>query len=175
MHLLHGHSNRLAILQSTAWEYCSASEIASALCASLMWLPGKAGRQGTALPFHSQRLAAAPPCSACWSSVCLPSMPAVEQLDTFTHNLPFRASHPHLQLCTTYTTGLMPGTQPQRCSSPHLNMQHPNMSSHSTQLQFLTGCQPCLCVPGTQPLPPLHTPRGATPACRPCHQCSQDW
>lgn len=143
-----------------------------------MWLPGKAGRQGTALPHHSQRLAVAPPRSVCWSTVCLPSMPVVEQLDTFTHNLPFRASHPHLQLCTTYTTGLMPGTQPQHCSSPHLNMQHPNMSFYSTQLQCqacLTGCQPCLCVPGTSPFLPHTHPRGARPCLQPCDRCSQDW
>lgn len=169
---------------STAWKHCSASlgvDTASPQRAQLMWLPGKAGRQGTAQPYLSQTLAVPLPVQSAGAPRVLPFMPALEQFHTVTYNLHtaqprFRASHPHLQF---YTTLLVPGTHTQYCSSPHLNVQHPNMSFYSTEFQHqacLTGCQPCLCVPGTQPLPPsTHTSEVHIPACQPRDQCSQDW
>lgn len=92
------------------------------------------------------------PVQSAGAPCALPFMPTMEQLDTVTHNLHFRAGHPHLQLHSSYSTCLMPGTQRQHCSSPRLKVQHPNMPFCSSQFQCqacLTGCQPCLCVPGT--------------------------
>lgn len=144
------HQEQPGILLST-----SAVEIASAGCAPLMWLPGKAERQGTALPPHFQRSAVAHPSSVCWSTVCLPFMPMVEQLDTFTHNMSFRASHPYLQLHTTYTTGLMPGTY-HSTAAAHIWTRSTlacHFTAHSYNAKLAWQVASPASVPGTQPLP----------------------
>lgn len=80
---LHGCSNSLVISPNTDCKRHSVSlgiRITSTQHAHLTWLPGEAGRQGTAQPYHFQGLVVAPPCPACQSTICLaqPFMPAVE-------------------------------------------------------------------------------------------------